>query len=574
MIIDRWAADRPEGQLKINHKKLNTIRLTNYTQMKSNNHLAVITAILALLTAIIALLPSCSGSDKNETNAEPDWNNEIIYHVMQRSFFDSSGDGHGDLNGFVEKLDYLEELGVTAILFLPLYESDFYHNYFPIDYETIDPRFGTMEEYLAFVNAVHDRGMKFIMDMETQYVQNGNHWFEDSYKNPSSPYTDFIYYSDDENRYPEQFLRPSGEELYAYRAWPDQELYIFHLDMNHQKVKDYMKDYYAFWVDPKGDGSLEGGVDGFRIDHIMDDLDYKGLFTNLYIDFWKPVFDHAKEINPNLFIVGEQSNWASYGDVMMNKSGADASFGFLIRYAIADVMMADASGGDSPDAGNIGRFIHETLDHLPEGKNYIHFIENHDIVRWASEMDERPEKIRCGALLNLLLPGIPAIYYGQELGVTGTVHDWSYDVNHIPVREAFPWTPDPDDAGIAAFYKDSGPWWDVSYFNTGGAEQFALSVQQNDPNSLWHLYRELIAFRKENKALTHGDFQMIRPGDDNLFAFTRSKGAQKVSVFMNLSENTMLVENEAPGEIRFIENAVVGEDGLQLEAFGFVVYAN
>ncbi len=542
--------------------------------MKTNNHLTVKTACLALITGITALFSSCSGSDKNETNEKPDWNNEIIYHVMQRSFFDSSGDGHGDLNGIVEKLDYLEELGVTAILLLPLYESDFYHNYFPIDYETIDPRYGTMDEYLAFVQAVHDRGMKLIMDMETQYVQNGNHWFEDSYKNPSSPYNDFIYYSDDENNYPEQFLRPSGEELYAYRAWPDQELYIFHLDMNHQSVKDYMRDYYAFWVDPKGDGSLEGGVDGFRIDHIMDDLDYKGLFTNLYTDFWQPIFAHAREINPDLFIVGEQSNWASYGEEMMEKSGADASFGFLIRYAIADVMMADQDDEDAPRASNIFHFIEETLAHVPDHKNYIHFIENHDIPRWASEMEGHKGKTRCGAVLNLLLPGIPAIYYGQELGITGTVHDWSYDVNHIPVREAFPWTPYPDDRGIAAFYKDSGPWWDVSYFNKGGAEQFALSVQQNDPNSLWNLYRELIAFRKENHAITHGDFQMIRPGNDNLLAFTRSIGAQTVSVLMNLSGNTMLIENEFPGEIRFIENAVVGEKGLQLGDYGFIIYVN
>ncbi len=557
--------------------------------MRTINYITSKTTCLAALMTITALLTACSGSYENE---KTDWNSEVIYHVMQRSFYDSSGDGHGDLNGIVDKLDYLEELGVTAILLLPLYESNFYHNYFPIDYETIDPRYGTIDDYFNFVDSLHARGFKLIMDMETQYVQNGNHWFEDSYKNPSSPYADFIYYSDDENRYPEQFLRPPGEELYTYRAWPDQELHIFHLDMNHQTVKDYMKAYYAFWVDPKGDGSLEGGVDGFRIDHIMDDLDYKGLFTNLYVDFWKPIFDYLKKINPDLFIVGEQSNWASYGDEMMAKSGADASFGFLVRYAIADALMADEKteagdadeeAGEIEEAGkvdkpsginNIFHFIKETMSHVSEQKNYIHFIENHDIQRWASEMDGHPGKIRCGALLNLLLPGIPAIYYGQELGVTGTVHDWSYDVNHIPVREAFPWTPDPDDPGIAAFYKDTGPWWDVSYFNTGEAEEFALSVQRNDPNSLWNLYRELIAFRKENKALTHGDFQMIRPGIDNIFAFSRNNGNQTVTVFMNLSEQRMLIENIPYGEIRFIENAMVGEEGLQLGAYGFIVYVN
>ncbi|MDR4987637.1 MAG: alpha-amylase family glycosyl hydrolase [Bacteroidales bacterium] len=529
-------------------------------------------SILLLFILFAACIQqSCADRQKQDRSEKPDWNNEIIYHVMQRSFYDSSGDGHGDLNGVVQKLDYLEELGVTTILFLPLYESDFYHNYFPIDYERIDPRYGTMDDYLAFVKAVHDRGMKFIMDMETQYVQNGNHWFEDSYKNPGSPYSDFIYYSDDEQHYPEQFLRASGEELYTYRAWPDQELHIFHLDMNHQTVKDYMKDYYAFWVDPKGDGSLEGGVDGFRIDHIMDDLDYKGIFTNLYTDFWKPVFDHVKAINPNLFIVGEQSNWASYGDEMMEKSGADASFGFLVRYAIADAMMSDAD--DAPGATNIAQFIKNTLDHIPDDKFYVHFIENHDIPRWASEMKGHERKKRCGAILTLLLPGIPSIYYGQELGVTGKVYDWSYDVNHIPVREAFPWTPDPNDKGIAAFYKDTGPWWDVSYFNTGKAEAFALSKQKNDKNSLWHLYKDLIEFRKQTPALTHGDFNIIRPGDDRLFAFSRSKGEESVQVFMNLSEKPMSVDVMKLGDVRFIEDAVILEGGIHLDAYGFVVFA-
>ncbi len=84
--------------------------------------------------------------------------------------------------------------------------------------------------------------------------------------------------------------------------------------MNHPVVLDWMKEYYAFWTDPMGDGSLRYGVDGFRIDHIMDDLDYKGIFTGLYREFWSPIFDHVRDINPGLFIVGEQSNWAEYGE--------------------------------------------------------------------------------------------------------------------------------------------------------------------------------------------------------------------------------------------------------------------
>ncbi len=536
---------------------------------------AVTSQIVWALLLPVLIIVSCEAPPTYDTDPAIEWHDEIIYHVMQRSFYDSSGDRHGDLNGFVEKLDYLEELGVTAILFTPLYKSDFYHNYFPIDYEVIDPTYGTMDDYLAFIRAVHDRDMKFIMDMETQYVQNGNLWFEDSYRNPESPYSDFIYYSDEDNVYPEQFLRETKAEFYPYKAWPDQELHIFHLDMNHPAVLSYMKDYYTLWIDPHGDGSLRDGVDGFRIDHIMDDLDYKGIFTNLYTAFWRPLFDHLKEIKPGLFIVGEQSNWASYGEEMIKKSGADASFGFLIRYAIADVMAEDPPEyAADHDAAYIGEQVMETLRHIPDGKSHIHFIENHDIDRWASVVNRHDGKMQCGAVLNMMLPGIPAIYFGQELGVTGRVKDWSYDVNHLPVREAFPWTPDHSDDGIAVFFKDTGPWWDQSYFNTGEAEQFALSAQKDEPLSLWHLYQDLIRFRKESKALRHGDFQMLRTGEDNLLAFGREKENEKIIVYMNLSGQPMHIEAIDEQWILFQSMATAYGSGFLLEPYGYVIYRN
>ena len=154
-----------------------------------------------ILSSLFILL-----SNQVAVSQQPNWNDEIIYHVMPRSFYDSNGDLHGDLNGFVEKLDYLQTLGVTAILFTPLYESGFYHNYFPTDYEKIDPEYGTMQDYIHFVEEVHRRKMKFFMDMETQYVQSGHRWFDTSYQNPDSP-SDFVYYSDAENRYPEQIFQ-------------------------------------------------------------------------------------------------------------------------------------------------------------------------------------------------------------------------------------------------------------------------------------------------------------------------------------------------------------------------------
>ncbi|MBK9106625.1 MAG: hypothetical protein IPL92_19220 [Saprospiraceae bacterium] len=478
---------------------------------------------------------ACSTASEKDPAEKTNWNDEIIYHVNQRSFYDSNGDRHGDLNGFVEKLGYLKELGVTTILFTPLYESDFYHNYFAKDYDKIDPEYGSMEDYLAFVKAVHHEGLRFIMDMETQYAQNGNKWFDESFKKPGSPYTSFIHYSDSLNRYPDQFYIPSGSDLKAFKAWPDKELYIVYLDLNNQKTKEWTKAFYTHWVDPNGDGKFDDGVDGYRIDHMMDNLDERGLFTDMFVNFWNPVFKACKAVNPDLFVVGEQSNWGEYGEDMIAKSGIDASFGFPIQFALAGTpeyfrgTSADSTLKYSLNAINIGKQVTETLKRIPKDKYYISFLENHDTDRFATIVQKDKAKLRCGAVLNILLPGIPSIYYGQELGVPGHIGDWGYDVNHIPVREAFPWTPDPDDAGTAAFYKDSGPWWDQSYFKTGESEELALSTQQKDSSSLWNLYHQLIPFRKTNAAIRNGDFKLIETGEPDLLAFSRETTDEKSS---------------------------------------------
>lgn len=469
------------------------------------------------------------------------WNDEIIYHVMPRSFYDSNDDRHGDLNGFVEKLDYLKELGVTTILFTPLYESGFYHNYFPTDYEKIDPEYGTMEEYIRFIKAVHSKGLKFLMDMETQYAQGEHRWFSDSYKNPDSEYSDFIYYTDSLNKYPEQIFMPAKSELFDFKTWPNTKSHhIVILDLQNQRVKDWMIDFYKFWVDPNQDGSFEDGVDGFRIDHIMDDLDHKGILTNLYKDFWKPIFEACKDINPDIFILGEQSDWGDYGDVMVKESGADAAFNFSLKFALTseakanDMYKSTETLGVHMNPPTIHRAVNENLKRFNDRTYAITFLENHDVARFAT-LSGNQDQMRLGAVLNLLLPGVPSIYYGQELGVTGKIHEWGSDVNHLPLREAFPWTPDYNDEGTAVFYKDSGEWWDISFWNTDAPKKLALSVQQKDETSLWSHYRNLIALRKDNAAFRRGTYEPILTDHLDVLAFERAYEDETFVVVANVS---------------------------------------
>ena len=528
-----------------------------------------------ILSSLFILL-----SNQVAVSQQPNWNDEIIYHVMPRSFYDSNGDLHGDLNGFVEKLDYLQTLGVTAILFTPLYESGFYHNYFPTDYEKIDPEYGTMQDYIHFVEEVHRRKMKFFMDMETQYVQSGHRWFDTSYQNPDSP-SDFVYYSDAENRYPEQIFRPPGSELYDFMAWPDQSFNIATLDLNNPDVKDWMIDFYTYWVDPNKDGKFNDGVDGFRIDHIMDDLDNKGLFTNLYENFWQPVFRRCREINSDIFIFAEQADWTEYGSDIVLQSGADAAFSFPLRFAIVGKEVSSSMFSEEINTGGvlnpalIYEIVETTLEQFPKGAYTINFIENHDTERWASIVQNHDGKLQAAAVLNLLLPGIPSIYYGQELGVTGTVGKWGYDVNHLPVREAFPWTPDPDTPGTAVFYKETGPWWDQSYYLDGGSARFALSVQEQDPRSLWNHYRNLIALRKEHAAFRQGDYQSVRVNNPNLMIFSRTLHEETLLVVLNLANEWTtfdLSDMAAQNWEKVYGNTTKSGISFHLEAYDFLVF--
>jgi glycosidase len=371
-------------------------------------------AYLLSCLLILIIFNACKEEQATSNTIQTiNWNNEVIYHVMPRSFYDSDGDLHGDLNGFVQKLDYLKELGVTTILFTPLYESGFYHNYFPTNYENIDPEYGTKEDYINFVKAVHAKGMKFLMDMETQYAQSGNIWFDDSYQNPSSQYSDFIYYSDSLNQYPEQIFMKSKSPLYEFTAWPGDKHNIVFLDLNNERVKQWMIDFYAYWVDPNQDGNFDDGVDGFRIDHIMDDLDYKGLFTNMYQDFWKPIFEECQRLNPKVFVLGEQSNWNEYGDEMVRKSGATAAFNFPLKFAISGEegthdMYADFSKNSvSMDPARIHDVVNKSLEKFSDSIYLVNFIENHDTNRWATLVQENEGQNRVAASLNILLPGIP-----------------------------------------------------------------------------------------------------------------------------------------------------------------------
>ena len=458
---------------------------------------------------------------------------EVIYHIFQRSFFDSDADGHGDLKGIEQKVNYLQDLGVTSILLTPLYQSEFYHNYFATDFEKIDEEYGTFQEYIDLVKEVHRRGMKIYQDVEMQYVTAEHLWFMDSYKNPNSRFDRYIYYLDDENATPWWFYN-----IKEFTTYNNIKQKIAVVNMNNPAVRDYTFNILNFWTDPNKDGKFDDGVDGFRLDHMMDDLDNQKRLPDLFKNFWTPVLSKLKQTNPSLTIIAEQANWFSLGHEYFHDAMVDRVFAFGLSWAIETFSKEKLTAA----ADSI-------LTRNPPGKEQIIFIENHDTRRFASVKGVNIGRLKVAATLNLLLGGVPLIYYGQEIGMKGKQIKGATDGNDIPIREAFDWYRTMEGKGVALWYRNSGPWWDLT--NLKPNDGISYEEQRNDENSLWNHYKKMIALRNANEALSKGTYKTVMNQNTHVFTFLRTSDKQQVVVAVNLSTEPQRAILTFPLESKF-----------------------
>jgi len=488
---------------------------------------------------------------------------EIICHIFQRSFYDSNGDGHGDLNGIREKLGYLQQLGVNAILLTPLYESMYYHNYFATDFYKIDPRYGAMADYLKLVKEVHRRHMKIYLDMETQYVASDHIWFRESYKNPVSRYNDYIIYTDKTNIKPIAIV--GGVTDFTGYDGVTRKLVMVNLD--NKAVQQYNYQLFEFWMDPNHDGKFDDGVDGFRLDHMMDNLDNMNRLPHLFRTFWTPLLTKLRAINPKIKIVAEQAQWASFGIDNLKAGGVDRVFAFRLAFAIRNFKKSE-----------LEKVADSTFLQTPADKQQVVFIENHDMSRFASAEKGDPGKLRVGCALNLLMGGVPSIYYGQELGMMGQHGEYGpTDGNDIPDRQAFEWYKTDQGKGMTYWYKN-GPW-----YSKGNADipndGISLEEEMNDPNSLWNFYRKIIALRKSLPLLTYGTYKNLTNSNDKVFSFERYLGNRKVIVVVNLSGNEQdAMIKESGNTVKYIFGGIKSTTttagiSVDMPAYGVEVWA-
>jgi len=415
-------------------------------------------------------------------------------------------------------METLQQLGVTAILLTPLYESVFYHNYFASDFKKIDPSYGTMHDYLMLIKELHRRGMKFYMDMETQYVTEDHLWWKDGVNNLSSPYSDYILYDDKAHSQPASIIF----NLRGLLGYDSVYRKITTVNLYSPKVLAYNYQLFKFWMDPNNDGKFDDGVDGFRLDHMMDNLDKK--LPDLFSKFWRPLLGKLRQVNPKLKIVAEQAEWGSLGKDYLKNGGVDRVFAFRLAFAIR-----------SFKKGQLIAAADSTFSITPANKQQVVFIENHDTPRFSYGVKGNAGQLKVGAALNLLLGGVPSVYYGQELGMSGTnASVGATDANDIPNRSAFEWYKSDQGKGMAYWYKAKGPWKD-KFNNDIPNDGISLEEEQNDPNSLWNFYRKMISIRKANPVISKGTYKTLLNDNSQVFTFMRYLGDKKLIVAVNLS---------------------------------------
>jgi glycosidase len=479
--------------------------------------------LIAILLGTLLFVPSAGAAVKPQTAAPAvtappaQLDREIFYQIFTRSMRDSNGDQEGDLKGIEQSLPYLQRLGVTSILLTPLYPSDFYHNYFASDFEGVDPEFGTMDDFRNLLAAIHKRGMKLYLDEEFQYVAYDHPWFKSALNNPSSPYRDFLIFHGPNNTKPEE--GPFGITIAP--RFPGAETGITTVNMKSPKFRAWATDYLLHWVDPNGDGDFGDGVDGFRLDHMMDDLDNKHTLTNLFDDFWRPVFAKLRAANPRLHLIAEQWDWGDGAD-FLRRGGVDAAFAFPLVTTIR-----------SFDKAKIVAAIKQVQSAIPAGKHELVFVENHDMQRIASDSGITAEKLRTAATLVTMLDGTPLIYYGQELGMRGALRpEYKSDEKDIGDREAFEWSAKTEAAGQANWYKGPKSYWTERFAKDD--DQVSVAEEDRDPNSLLNHYRKLLALRRTHPAIT-GD-QHVLDSPPSILAVERSADGERLLIVADLSE--------------------------------------
>lgn len=478
--------------------------------------------IIATTLLIVCIGSSCNSDEDTNLNPIPEaetwWNDEVFYEVFVRSFYDADGNGRGDFQGLIEKLDYLNDgdpntttdLGVTALWLMPIFSSPSYHGYDVIDYRNVNSLYGTMDDFKLLLDEAHQRGIKVIIDFVVNHTSAYHPWFLESDDGEESPKRDWYIWSASNPGY----TGPWGQTVwhakngaYYYGVFwsgmPD-------LNFKNETVTNEIKDLTKFWFS-------EIGVDGFRIDAAKHLIEEGAVQENTpaTLAWWRDYYAFQKNIDPGLMTVGEV--WTSTANVVpYTDQRFDYCFEFDLSYAIIDAAKnANLSG--------LKNKIQEVVDSYP-ALQYGIFLTNHDQNRVIEELGGDIGKSKIAASILLTLPGIPYLYYGEEVGMKGVKPDED-------IRRPMQWT-----SGANAGFTTGTPWRSINSNYT----TFNVETMQSDPNSLWNHYRKLIQARTSSESLRHGSYLEASSGSGSVMSYVRVTETESTIILHNVSIDAQL----------------------------------
>jgi glycosidase len=457
-----------------------------------------VTRVPALLSALLGAAPLPVGAQARGSPPPAWWRGGVCYEVFVRSFYDSDGDGIGDLRALTEKLRYISDLGASCIWLMPIAESPSYHGYDVTNYYKIEPDYGTNEDFKRFVAEAHRRGIKVLVDLVLNHASSEHPFFQEALRDTASPHRTWFRWSKTGGK--DWHRSPIRDEYYYGLFWsgmPD-------LNFENPEVLEESKRVARFWLE-------EMGVDGFRLDAVRHLIEVGDEISNtpgthqVLRDFG----GYVRSIAPRSFTIGEV--WDSTGVLLTYyPDQLDSYFAFEVSDAILEAVR---SGSASKLLAPVLR-----LQGAVPAQRWAPFLRNHDQTRTLTALGGDVARAKLAATLLLTLPGVPFVYYGEEIGMTGDKPDER-------LRTPMQWSRAP-----AAGFTRGRPWESLQP-DTLTAN---VETQEADTGSLLHLYRRLIHLRTENPALGSGELVPLATGNDAVAAYLRRTDERVVLVVANL----------------------------------------
>lgn len=522
------------------------------------------------------------------------WKEAVAYQVYPRSFMDSNGDGIGDIQGTISKLDYLQTLGIDVVWMSPIYQSPNDDNGYDIsDYQAIAEEFGSMADFDQLLKEVHKRGMKLIMDLVINHTSDEHRWFIESRSAKDNPYRDYYLWHEGEKGTPPN----NWESIFGGSAWEFDEatgeyyLHVFSkkqpdLNWENETVRHELYDMVNWWLDK--------GIDGFRVDaitHIKKEAGYpdmpnpdnkkyvpsfKGHMNRPGIEKFLMELKEKTFANYDIMTVAEANGVGmEHAEEWVNEE--DGLFNMVFQFEHLDLWGKSATGGI--DIHGLKETFKKWQYGL-EGKGWnALFLENHDQARsvstWGNDTENRVLAAKSFATMYFFMQGTPFIYQGQEIGMTNVKFDSIEDYNDVAIKNMYfnelkegkshqeimdvIWKSGRDNsrtpmqwskASHAGFTRGT-PWMKVNPNYTEINVEDALL----DPDSIYHHYKKMIQLRRESDTLIYGDFKLILEPHDYVFAYTRSLGDERYLIVANLfDEPTKVI---LPNELAATEKELI-----------------